>query len=97
MKFLPNGGDIYSDEQREAELTKDQKTMEQEKILAASKLFKIVNDKKFLDGEVKYDCSLYSTIDPRNIDYILVSKLDNIFALPFLTEAFGFSGVIIMT
>jgi len=71
--------------------------MEEEKKLAASKLFQVVNDKKYLDGEVKYDMSLYTTIDIGNVDYIIVSKIDNIYALPFLTEGFRFKGEIIMT
>lgn len=60
-------------------------------------VYKIVNDKKFLLNEIKYDLEIYQKIDLANIDYILVSKLDNILALPFITEKLNFKGEVIMT
>lgn len=60
-------------------------------------IYKIVNEKKYLLNEIKYDLDIYQKIDLANIDYILVSKLDNIFALPFITEKLNFKGEIIMT
>ena len=156
---MPNGGDIHSDDQREAELAKiaekrseatpnqtpthkdsiggisadlmlgtssvkggtvnkgipanfssnkkinfaDLKTpvkLPTEEATAFSKAqntFKVVNERKFLTQEVKYDLQQYQKVDLSNVDYVLVSKLDNILALPFITEKFNFTGEVVMT
>ena len=69
----------------------------QTSFLKDQNLYKTVNNKKFLVDEVKYDLQNYQQLDLKNIDYVIVSKLDNIFALPFITERLGFEGEVIMT
>lgn len=60
-------------------------------------VYKIINGKKYLLNEIKYDLQIYQKVDLSSIDYILVSKLDNILALPFITEKLNFQGEIVMT
>lgn len=60
-------------------------------------VYKVVNEKKYLLNEIKYDLEIYQKVDLANVDYLLVSKLDNVLALPFITEKLGFQGEIVMT
>jgi len=62
-----------------------------------SKRYTTIDNTKYLTGEVKYDLSLYTSVDIASIDYILITKLDNIYALPILTQGFRFDGTIVMT
>lgn len=90
LNYLPHGIDLYGDEERAANKSKKEDKQQ-------NKRFKVIDNNKFLTGEVKYDLSLFSSIDIAAIDYILITKLDNIYALPILTEGFKFEGTILMT
>ena len=83
--------ELYTDEERAANKNKK----DSDKI--GSQRYKVIENQKYLVGEVKYDLSLYTSVDIASIDYILITKLDNIYALPTLTEGFKFEGSIIMT
>lgn len=91
LNYIPHGIELFSDDERAANKTK----RDEEK--AANKRYKTIDNNKFLLGEVKYDLSVYTSVDIASIDYILITKLDNIYALPILTEGFKFEGSVIMT
>ena len=91
LSYLPYGVELHSDEERTANKIKRQNEAPNQK------RFVSIETQKYLLGEVKYDLSIYTSIDIASIDYILITKLDNIYALPILTEGFRFEGNIIMT
>lgn len=92
LNYLPEGIEIHSDEERAG--TKKSKPQDGK---SHSKRYMVIENNKYLCGEVKFDLSLYTSVDIASIDYILITKLDNVYALPILTEGFKFEGTIIMT
>ena len=107
LNYLPNDGYILSDEETDVQNIKkkmkaDGNNMQQDEKVVTNTVMNdryiTVSGKKYLKGPLKYDLSLYTAIDLSSIDYIQISNLQNIYALPYLTEGFaGFSGKIIMT
>lgn len=92
LNYLPEGIEIHSDDERAG--NKRSNPLESK---TSNKYYIEVEGQKYLCGELKYDLSLYTSVDIASVDYILITKLDNIFALPILTEGFKFEGTIIMT
>jgi hypothetical protein len=108
LNYLPNDGNILSDEDTNVDSIKKKMKTDgtpmrptDEKIVnqaISNDRYLTVNGKKYLKGPLRYDLSLFTSVDISSIDYILISNLNNIYALPYLTEGFtNFSGRVIMT
>ena len=56
-----------------------------------------IQGKKFIRKEAKFDLSSFDNIDLAQIDVILINNLDNLLALPYITEYSKFKGKILTT
>ena len=92
LNYVPHGVELLSDLERAG----SKQAGPQQQPLGNSRTQNI-DGQRYLLGELRYDLSLYTAVDLASIDYILVSNLDNLYALPTLACGFKFEGTILMT
>lgn len=92
--YLPNFGDFIDDSFREAS---NQKSDKNSKSINNNPYYIKINEKNYIRYPIKFDLSDYDLLDLKDIDYILISNLDSLSALPYLTECTNFSGQVLAT
>jgi len=56
-----------------------------------------IKGEKYIKNEVKFDLTSFDNIDLALVDVILISNLDNLLALPYITEYSKFKGKVLTT
>ena len=66
-------------------------------IEADNPLLTRIGGESYFRGNIKFDLTLYENLDWEEIDYLVVSNLDEVYGLPYICSRTRFKGRVITT
>jgi len=102
IHYLPNFGhfqdddEIFNTEILKKKAQENKMAIEVEK-KEENEYYMKLRGRHYIKKEIKFDISSYENIDLSQVDYILLTNLENLLALPYLTEYTKFKGKVYAT